>query len=274
MFSCGASCLARASQTMRKQSNGPGHASIRRQPRERHARGTNWARRSSCTCCNLRSRTTGPVLAAWDPVGRRQRRRPDRLYLWGTTRTTKRERKTSLSPSLRPKPPSTRRWLQHSPTTNPNMMTSRSPSVVTCTRRLVKGTRAETSSDSASVEVVISLPTKHARTHTRTQAVSPRRMGKHHPHTPTSPCRKRRRVADEREQDDSDDSEIEITVDTPRELHRVSKAKLQSQLPARPPSRHKLRHSAQQHCTSNPPAIHMCIRPRPCRPRPRRNSHR
>ncbi len=133
------------------------------------------------------------------------------------------------------------------------------------TRRLAKETRAETLSDSASVEVVIPSSTKRPHMHARAQAVSnrnkdrlpmsprtsPRGKGKkRHPHTPTSPRRKRQRVADEHEQDDSDD-EIEIVVDAPRELRRVPKPKLHSQ----PSGRHKPRRAGQQHRESTPPPI-------------------
>ncbi|KAH8983641.1 hypothetical protein EDB92DRAFT_1561920 [Lactarius akahatsu] len=70
-----------------------------------------------------------------------------------------------------------------------------------------------------SVEVVIPLPTKHARA----QAVSPHRKGRRHPHTPNSPRRKQQRVVDEQEQDDSDGS---IIVDAPRKRRRVAKTRL------------------------------------------------
>ncbi|KAH8983272.1 hypothetical protein EDB86DRAFT_3085513 [Lactarius hatsudake] len=53
--------------------------------------------------------------------------------------------------------------------------------------------------DIASMEVVVPLPTKRARTHARAK-------GRRHPHTPTSPRRKRQRMADVQEQDASDDS--------------------------------------------------------------------
>ncbi|KAH9069566.1 hypothetical protein EDB83DRAFT_439520 [Lactarius deliciosus] len=86
--------------------------------------------------------------------------------------------------------------------TNPNVVASASAPAATTTRRSAKETRAEASSDRASVEVVIPLPTKRVRTHAHAQAVSPRRKGGRHLHTPTSPRRKQQRVADEQEQDD------------------------------------------------------------------------
>ena len=105
------------------------------------------------------------------------------------------------------------------------------------TRRLRRDTRAESLSDSGSVEVVVTSPTKRPRKHARAQAasnshtpetprVSPRRKGKRRNiYTPTtSPRKQRRRVApprDPAEPDDLDD-EVEIIVDMPQ---RAPKAK-------------------------------------------------
>jgi hypothetical protein len=131
------------------------------------------------------------------------------------------------------------------------------------TRRLRRHTRAESSSNSGSVEVVTTSPTmKPPRTQARAKAasnnhtpmlprVSPRRKGKRRDiFTPmTSPRKKRRRVArasdpsEGHKQVDSDD-EVEIVVDAPR---RVSKAKPQ------PQSKYKSRRSSQQHRASTPP---------------------
>ncbi|KAH8983273.1 hypothetical protein EDB86DRAFT_2834016 [Lactarius hatsudake] len=117
-------------------------------------------------------------------------------------------------------------------------------------RRLVEETRAEAPCDRASVKVVLSLPTKRACTHARAQAVSSQNddrlpvsshgKGKCHPHTPISPRRKRQRMADD------SDKEIEIIVDTPRELGRVPKAKPQSQPSGRPQPRHRPRATHQR----------------------------
>jgi hypothetical protein len=140
------------------------------------------------------------------------------------------------------------------------------------TRRLRRETRAEISSDSGSVEVVMTSPTtKRPRTNARTKVassqnndhspimprVSPRRKGKRrHIFTPvTSPRKKRRRVArasdpsEEHKQIDSDD-EVEIVVDAPR---RISKAKPQ------PQSKYKSRRSSQQHPASTPPPVNASI---------------
>jgi hypothetical protein len=140
------------------------------------------------------------------------------------------------------------------------------------TRRLRRETRAEISSDSGSVEVVMTSPTtKRPRTNARTKVassqnndhspimprVSPRRKGKRrHIFTPvTSPRKKRRRVArasdpsEEHKQIDSDD-EVEIVVDAPR---RISKAKPQ------PQSKYKSRRSSQQHPASAPPPVNASI---------------
>ncbi|KAH8999806.1 hypothetical protein EDB86DRAFT_610965 [Lactarius hatsudake] len=62
-------------------------------------------------------------------------------------------------------------------------------------------------------------------------------------------------MADEHEQDDSDDSEIEIIVDAPRGLRRLPRANPQSQPPSRPQDSHKPRRSAQRHRASTPPAV-------------------
>ncbi|KAI9436847.1 hypothetical protein H4582DRAFT_2099499 [Lactarius indigo] len=94
---------------------------------------------------------------------------------------------------------------------NPNVAVSPSAPAATGTRRLAKKTSTETSRDSASVEVIVPLPTKRGRPQAVSSRnddhfpVSPHGKGKQHPHTPTSPRRKRRRVADEHEQDESDD---------------------------------------------------------------------
>ncbi|KAI9436024.1 hypothetical protein H4582DRAFT_495789 [Lactarius indigo] len=126
------------------------------------------------------------------------------------------------------------------------------------THRLAKKTFAETSIDSASVEVIVTLPTKH----NRPQAVSSRNddhlpvlpygNGKHYPHTPASPHRKRWRVVDEHEQDESDDSKIEIAADAPRKLRRVPRAMPYSPS-GRQLHRHKPRRVALQHRASTPP---------------------
>ncbi|KAH9012157.1 hypothetical protein EDB84DRAFT_970917 [Lactarius hengduanensis] len=76
--------------------------------------------------------------------------------------------------------------------TNPNVVASASAPAAITTRRSAKETRAEAPGDSASVEVIIPLPTKRARTHARAQALSPRRKGKRHLHTPTTSPRRQR----------------------------------------------------------------------------------
>ena len=131
------------------------------------------------------------------------------------------------------------------------------------TRRLRKNTRAESLSDSGSVEVVITSPTKRPRKHAREKAasnshtpvtprVSSRKGKRRQEYTPTtSPRKQRRRVAtprDPAEADDSDD-EVEIVVDMSQ---RPPKAK--------PQAKHKYRHSSQQQPASTPPpAIAMSI---------------
>lgn len=165
--------------------------------------------------------------------------------------------------------PSTRRWLEHFNLTHISANSQRGGSGVSTgatsssTRRLVVATCVETPSDSTSVEVVAPLPTKHARTHACAQVVSsrnddrlpvsPRGNGEHNPRTPTSPRRKRRRMADEHEQDTPVD-EIEIVVDAPHEL-RVPNARPQSQPSDRPQPRHKHHRAAHRRCISTPRAV-------------------
>ena len=108
------------------------------------------------------------------------------------------------------------------------------------TRRLQTETCAESSSESGNMEVVITSPTKHPRTHVRarrqsrtgpeTPRISLCRKGKTMPYiTPTtSPRQKRRRVVQRHlpaESDDNDDKS-EVVVDTPQ---RAPKAKPQPQ---------------------------------------------
>ena len=154
---------------------------------------------------------------------------------------------------------------------NPNMTATASTSAQAqgppvasgSTRRLRRDTRAESLSDSGSVEVVITSPTKRPRKHARAQAasnshtpetprVSPRRKGKRRNiYTPTtSPRKQRRRVApppDPAEADDSDD-EVEIVVDMPQ---RAPKAE--------PQPKPKYRRSSQQQPASTPPAVSASI---------------
>ncbi|KAH9069625.1 hypothetical protein EDB83DRAFT_2518376 [Lactarius deliciosus] len=129
---------------------------------------------------------------------------------------------------------------------NPNVTALVSAPTATSSslRRLVEATCAEIPSDSTSVEVVALLPTKHAPTRARAQAVSSRnddRLPK---------------MADEREQGNSVD-EIEI-VDAPHEL-RVPKSKPQSQPSDRPQPRHKHHCAAHQRCINPARCIHVHI---------------
>ncbi|KAH9036088.1 hypothetical protein EDB84DRAFT_1198720 [Lactarius hengduanensis] len=98
-------------------------------------------------------------------------------------------------------------------------------------------------------------------------------------HTPTSPRRKRRHMADDPELDDSDDSgiEVEVIVDASRELLCMPKNKPQLRPPGRTQHRHKSRRFTQQHrlsscLPSSRPS--QCTRPRSSRPKPRRNNPR
>ena len=128
---------------------------------------------------------------------------------------------------------------------NPNVTSASSSAPVPAdpsrsTRRLAQETRAETSGDSPSVEVVVSSsmkrihkPPRPADWNVDHPRLLPRREGKRHLHTPTSsPRRKLQRVArdgdssDEREQIDDSDDCAEIIVDVRRKLERASKAKL------------------------------------------------
>ena len=123
------------------------------------------------------------------------------------------------------------------------------------TRRLRRDTRAESLSDSGSVEVVVASPTRRPRRHAQqvasnndtpvTPRVLPRRKGKRRNiYTPTtSPRKQRRHVAPPRdlaEADDLDD-EVEIIVDMPQ---RAPKAK--------PQPTSKYRRSSQQQPASTP----------------------
>ena len=126
------------------------------------------------------------------------------------------------------------------------------------TRRLRRNTRAESLSDSGSVEVVITSPTKRPRKHARekvasnshtpvTPRVSPRKGKRRQVYTPTTtPRKQRRRVApprDPAEADDSDD-EVEIVVDIPE---RPPKAK--------PQGKHAVQASNSQHLLHHLPSI-------------------
>ena len=106
------------------------------------------------------------------------------------------------------------------------------------TRRLRRDTRAESLSDSGSVEVVVASPTRRPRRHAQqvasnndtpvTPRVLPSRKGKRRNiYTPTTSPRKQRRFVapprDPTEADDLDD-EVEIIVDMPQ---RAPKAKPQ-----------------------------------------------
>ncbi|KAI9436834.1 hypothetical protein H4582DRAFT_1959538, partial [Lactarius indigo] len=141
---------------------------------------------------------------------------------------------------------------------NPNVAVSPSVPAATDTRRLAKKTSTETSRDSASVEVIVPLPTKRARPQAVSSRnddhlpVSPHGKGKQHPHTPTSLRRKRRGVADEHEQDESGDFKIEITADAPREL-RCAPRVMPYSPSGRQLHRHKPHRVTQQYRASTPP---------------------
>ena len=123
------------------------------------------------------------------------------------------------------------------------------------TRRLRRDTRAESLSDSGSVEVVVTSPMRRPRRHAQqaasnndtpvTPRVSPRRKGKRRNiYTPTTSPRKQRRFVapprDPAEADDLDD-EVEIIVDM---LQRAPKAK--------PQPTSKYRRASQQQPASTP----------------------
>ena len=122
----------------------------------------------------------------------------------------------------------------------------------------------ESLSDSSSVEVIVTLPTKRPRKHAREQAASnnhtsvtprasPRKGKRRQVYTSTtSPRKQRRRMAprhDPAEADDSDDS-IEIVVDMPQ---RAPKAK--------PQAKHKYRRASQQQLASTTPPASAHFRP-------------
>ena len=143
---------------------------------------------------------------------------------------------------------------------NPNVAASASagPAVASSsTRQPAKEIRAETLSDSASVELLVSSSKKKRarrnaaanRTHNLSPVlprVSPRRKGKRRlVQTPTtSPRRKRRRVVDKPQREDSDD-EVEIVVDAPQQPH--------------PQPKPKSRRTSQRHRASTPSPVNTSI---------------
>ncbi|KAI9436856.1 hypothetical protein H4582DRAFT_362539 [Lactarius indigo] len=194
----------------------------------------------------MRLSTTSQVMSVRDLVGRRKKRLYERRWQW-TMRKAKRKKS-----SPRPPCPSGRPTAFTYNSANPNVAVSPSAPAATDTRQLAKKTSTETSRDSASVEVIVPLPTKRGRPQAVSSRnddhlpVSPHGKGKHHPHTPTSPRRTRRRVADEHEQDESDDA------DAPRELRCVSRVMPYSPS-GRQLHRHKPHRVAHQYRTSAPP---------------------
>jgi hypothetical protein len=162
---------------------------------------------------------------------------------------------------------SIKRWLPHSHTTRresersgKSVSIGTSSSAASCsTHRPRRETRAESLCDSDSVEIVITSPTKHLRTHARAQVslnrhapvkpcVSPRRMGQATTQKRAAHGR-RREPSDESEPEDSDDK-VDIVVDAPL---RVLKVKPQ------PQPKSKSRRSSEQHPASTPPPVRTSI---------------